>query len=183
MFDGLLPSTFTHDYVYWYDARTSMITLRSADNPWEEGDAGWTMMRDSSQWAVRKDNDYLVFPTGDTAGAFGDVFRPLEKLFGLNIIFNQQRNSMAVRIPRLNLEFSVNPASNRIQSRQYKGMHIDKNQCIRTLIGLQNKLVLCDSEGSSSSRMVLIPRDRPRLLPGEPLGISPHPSIQIDEFA
>lgn len=180
---GILPSTFTRDYVYWYDASTSTIVLRPVDNPWEDEDSGWVMTQDNAKWTARNDYDTLVFPTTGTAGAFGALFEPLERLLGLNIVFNKQKESLSIHIPRLNLEFSVNHSSYTIHSRQYKGMYVDKNQGIETIIGLQNKLVLCDSEGYSSSRMVLIPRDTPRLSPGKSMSNGLHPEIRVDDTA
>ncbi|KFA75787.1 hypothetical protein S40288_09660, partial [Stachybotrys chartarum IBT 40288] len=157
-----LPWRFYRDHVFWYNPSTSEITLRRNETPWEEDAHLWTISEKNSDWKVQDpEGNRLVFPTTCTAKSFNAVFEPMEAIFGLHIVFKPQAESIEIDIPRLRLDFFVEPGSSKIQSRQFRGMHIDKAQELETLIGLQTRLVLCNSSHNPIQRVVLIPDGTP----------------------
>ena len=181
IFNKILPFQFVKDFVYWYDVGKSEISLLSSDNPWGEDDRRWTMQQSGSEWRVRDGtNNHLVFPSKSTAKVLGAIFEPLEELWGLNILFNGQSKAVSIHRPRLNLDFSVDAHSDRIHSRQYKGMYVDSVQGIKTLIGLKSKLVLCRSDGTLISHMILVPDAMPSMSLTTFSNGQSHPSVEIE---
>ncbi|UNI16722.1 hypothetical protein JDV02_003134 [Purpureocillium takamizusanense] len=180
IFRAVLPSRFVEDFSHWYDPANSTILLRPHEYLWDEHKPCWTMLRSGSEWTVSDGTHVrLVFPDSSTSRDLADILQPLEESWGLNILFNEQSLILSVHIPRLNLDFFVAPESDKIQSRQYSGMHIDRNQGIETLVGLESKLVLCRAEGLLTSRLVLIPDGEPSMSLNKFAGIRSHPSVMI----
>ncbi|UNI17477.1 hypothetical protein JDV02_003817 [Purpureocillium takamizusanense] len=164
IFRGSLPSQLVDGFFHWYDVANSSISLWPHGHLWDEHESSWTMLRTDSKWRVRDNaNVRLVFPDSGTGRVLANILEPIEKSWGLTILFNEQSEVLNVHVPRLNLDFSVAPQSDSIQSRQYHGMRIDRNQGIDALIGLESKLVLCRTDGPLHSRLVLIPDGRPSM--------------------
>ncbi|CAH0045334.1 unnamed protein product [Clonostachys solani] len=111
-------------------------------------------------WVLQQSDTYLVRPFSRTANQLHEVFRPLKKMSALHIFFDKAAASLLIKIPRLQLDFYINKGSEDIISRQYRGMHVNPQQAIRTLIGLADKLVLV-KVGDSQNRSVLIPDWQP----------------------
>ncbi|KFA52542.1 hypothetical protein S40293_07627 [Stachybotrys chartarum IBT 40293] len=179
-----LPFRFYRDYVFWYNSNTSFITLRRKETPWEEDSRLWTMSQTTSDWKVQDiEGNRLVFPTTWTAETINTVFEPMETIFGLDIVFKPQTGSIEIDIPRLRLDFFIESGSNRIQSRQFRGMHIDEAQELETLVGLQNRLVLCSSGQKPIGRIILVPDGTPSAhIKALGNGLS-HTTVQISNTA
>ncbi|KAI9148869.1 hypothetical protein HJFPF1_10912 [Paramyrothecium foliicola] len=184
LFREILPSTFSSNYVYWYDLDTSHIHLRSKQCPWSTSDCSWTMENNINGWILHDDHgNSLIYPKTCSAQRYGAVFEPLETVFGLEIVLKSQEESMEITIPRLNLGFFAVNGSDEIQSRQYRGMLVDKSQGLQTLVGLRSRLVLRSPRGNVVTRSVLIPDDVPRLSPANSGKSIAHVSVQISETA
>lgn len=85
------------------------------------------------------------------------IFEPLENYDHVHILFKLESKDIEVRLPRLQLEFSILHGQSLIRSFQYQGMILDSNQNIGALEGLKNKMVL-RNESQSDQRLVLIPQ-------------------------
>lgn len=94
-----------------------------------------------------------------TAQCISRIFEPVEKSLKLHCILHKPTSTLQIAIPRLRLEFCLEPRSFSIQSRQYPGMEVDGEQSINSLVGLHNKILLVHS--SSGDRVLLIPRGSP----------------------
>jgi hypothetical protein len=87
-----------------------------------------------------------------------DIFQPVEKALKIHCILHAASSTLWVELPRLRLEFTLQPQSSSLQSRQYPGMSIENNQAFESLIGQHSKIVLVNSR--SHDRLVLIPEGR-----------------------
>ncbi|KAI0467023.1 hypothetical protein F4859DRAFT_518447 [Xylaria cf. heliscus] len=73
-----------------------------------------------------------------------------------DVVLDYETLVIDIDLPRLQLNLSLKPRAMAIDSRQFRGMQIDKIQEIGTLIGLRNKMVL-KSFRSSSAQKIIIP--------------------------
>jgi hypothetical protein len=85
------------------------------------------------------------------------ILQPLEDRLHIHITMDLTLRSLEIAIPRLQLEFYVTRNDSRIYSRQYRGMVVDDDQSIGTLVGLVSKLVL---RNAKCERQILIPVPR-----------------------
>jgi hypothetical protein len=75
----------------------------------------------------------------------------------IHVVLDTTTETVDVHLPRLQLGFFIDRNSDAIYSRQFRGMAIDSQQNIGTLIGLASKLVL---KMEQSERTILIPVPR-----------------------
>ena len=101
----------------------------------------------------------LISITSYTACTLSEVFSHLEEEQHIHIILDRTTRALHIQIPRLQLDFSLARGGNELQSRQYRGMIVDPDQAIGTLVGLTSKLVL-RSARLIQDRLVLIPVPR-----------------------
>ena len=163
-FKSVLPSTFTQDFVFWYNMDEAKILLCPKETPWNIEIPSWTLTKVDSRWSMVQSGSErkLIFPWSETADRYAAIFAPLEDNLGLQILLSEQLQSLQVQIPRLQLDFWVDAHSSRMMSRQYKGMRVDDDQTIGTLHGLKSKLVLVQSESTLfPERLCLIPNGEP----------------------
>jgi len=154
---GLLPDAFLEDYVHWYDRDGGYVEFRSAEEPWVSSSSNWKLQKVTSKgiWQLRKEGIHLVNVKSPTSGLLSKILEPVEKPSRIHCIFNPASSALHIDIPRLRLEFSLQTGSSSIQSRQYRGMSIDANQSLDTLVGLRNKLFLVHE--TSKERLALVP--------------------------
>lgn len=180
MFRNVLPSQLVKDFFHWYEPADSKISLWPHEGHWDEDGPRWTMVRSGSKWRVSDGAGVrLVFPDSCTASLLAEIFEPLEESWGLKVLFDEHTRTLNIHVPRLNLDFLIEPGSDKIQSRQYSGMRIDSKQGIGTLIGLQSKLVLCRTDGPLTSRSVLIPDGIPSMFLTNNGAARSHPLVTI----
>lgn len=162
--NGIVPSTFSNDCVYWYNVRTSVVSFQRSEDAWDTDTTHWRLAKKGPKWNLRYDDGRrLVFPATPTAQRLATIFQPLAGVLDLNIILDDQKGSIEILLPRFHLDFFVSIDFDRIYSRQYRGMCVDTNQGIGTLTGLSTKLVLCGCDEQNVPRLVLIPSGKPIL--------------------
>ena len=154
---GLFPDAFVEDYVHWYDQDGGYVEFRPAEEPWVSSDSNWRLHKIAAQdiWQLSKEGLHLINVESPTVKLLSQFLEPIEKSFTVHCIFNPVSSALHIDIPRLRLEFSLQSGCSSIQSRQYRGMSIDADQSLETLVGLQNKLVLVHE--TSKDRLVLVP--------------------------
>ncbi|KAF8851671.1 hypothetical protein BDZ45DRAFT_140606 [Acephala macrosclerotiorum] len=154
---GELPSAFVDDFVHWYNMNDDCVEFRSAEDPWIESSENWRLVRSStgSPWRLMKHEASLVGVKSETAKLLSTIFSPLEDQFRIHNIFHHSSSSLDIELPRLQLSFHLKSHSPSIESRQFRGMKIDPDQSLGTLVGLLNKLVLKYEKGDN--RLVIIP--------------------------
>lgn len=84
------------------------------------------------------------------------LFRALEDEPHIHILYDAIPRSIEIEVPRLKLGFRIASGDDHVQSRQYRGMVLDDDQRIGTLVGLTSKLVLRRAT-HANERLVLIP--------------------------
>lgn len=94
--------------------------------------------------------------TSKSARAMATIFQPLEDVMHIHIIFDQAAQRIEIRLPRLDLGFFTSVGDTKIYSRQHRGLILDADQGIGTLIGLTSRVVLCN-EHRAHERLLLIP--------------------------
>ncbi|KAF2835464.1 hypothetical protein M501DRAFT_432682 [Patellaria atrata CBS 101060] len=159
VFGGELPVAFAEDFVHWYDVTNDCVEFRPLKEPWTSSPNHWRLTRVNplAQWRLMKDGTSLVSVKCKTARVISKILSPLEDPLRIHIVL-QSSSSLEIELPRLQLGFHLNSGASSIQSRQFRGMSIDKSQSLDTLVGLHNKLILKHEE--NNSRLVIIPQGR-----------------------
>ncbi|KAF2856141.1 hypothetical protein T440DRAFT_531312 [Plenodomus tracheiphilus IPT5] len=154
LFKGRLPDKFVN-YVHWYDHSNDIVEFRPQDAPWFSEEDLWRLQHNISTntWRLVKAAKILVNMTSASARSFSSIFRALEVIEHIHVTFDTVTRVVDLELPRLQLSFFLGPRETQIQSRQYRGMVIDPEQSIGTLVGLDSKLVLKNQSG----RVIVIP--------------------------
>ncbi len=161
LFEDRLPQAFTTDHIHWYDTVKNEVLFRSRKTPWVSGVKDWRLVHDriDRSWRLVQESNTLINMTSPSARAFSKIFHPLDDTKHVHVVLNYETKVIDIELPRLQLVFFANLNSTTIHSRQYRGMIIDANQTIGTLVGLSSMLTLKE-EISGHERMVLIPVPR-----------------------
>ncbi|KAL6876310.1 hypothetical protein HDV57DRAFT_502181 [Trichoderma longibrachiatum] len=157
LFARSLPHTFAENFVHWYNHATRSIEFCPMGDPWQLSLDHWTMTQHGGLWKLtRGERTSLVAPESSSATLLATILSPLDAPLNLHILFDSEYKTTVVEIPSLQLEFSLKHGESVIRSRQFRGKHIDANQSMETLVGLESKLILQDSK-KEDDRMVIIP--------------------------
>lgn len=185
-FTGLLPKQLVRGFVHWFDGEEDAVEFRSSSTPWKSSSLNWRLTRVDGGWKLTKgDDETLICPESNTARKLSDVFSPMEERLGLQISHIQCRDKLIIEISRLQLSFELLLGASTLCSVQFKGMKVDESQNIGALVGLQNKLVLCNENGPKE-RIVLIPQGKVSWEGSEDVwdygsGIHSHVLVKIDQ--
>ncbi|KAK3937045.1 hypothetical protein QBC46DRAFT_320431 [Diplogelasinospora grovesii] len=168
-----LPESFVSNYAHWRNLSTDMMEFRPIGQPWTTciGD-NWVLVRENpDQDPVLKQGPRCVLdPHSKSAQHLSNILRPIEHLKHIDLIFDRGERVLTVDLPRYRISFTLAQGESIIRSKHYAGMCIDASQCLDTLVGLDNKLVLTSigqasqtsdgngSESSFASRVVLVPQ-------------------------
>ena len=151
------PTAFTDNFVHWYDFTDDCLEFRPVENPWTSSVDHWRIKRANpgSWWRLRKHETSLISIESETAKEISRILSPLEDLLSIHIIFRQCSSSLEIQLPRLRLAFHLDAGQSYIRSRQYRGMLIDTDQSLGTLVGLRNKLIL--KHETEGNRLLIVP--------------------------
>lgn len=171
------PMAFVQERVHWYDMTNDRVEFRCHDTPWNFSLTDWTLNRRdrSGLWDLTSCGRTLVALNRDTAKVVTQVLCSLEGSLRTHCILDEATGVLDVELPRIQLGFYIRPGCDRISSRQYRGMFVDKHQQLGSLIGLGSKLVL-RGKGERPSRMIIIPHGDVSFAQTEK-----HVSISIDK--
>ncbi|KAG6036493.1 hypothetical protein E4U41_005708 [Claviceps citrina] len=143
VFHGRLPRNFIDNYIHWYNRNTRTVELRPKTCPWRSSSQNWTMKKMLMHWTLNRHERRLVSITSSSAIQLCRLFEPLETIDHIHVILDAASAKIDLEMPRLKLDFFYDlGGSPRLSSRQYRGMHLDQDQKVGTLVGLQSKLVL-----------------------------------------
>ncbi|KAF1915062.1 hypothetical protein BDU57DRAFT_539445 [Ampelomyces quisqualis] len=156
MFNGCVPLAFVTDYIHWYDRDRNEVLFRLREDPWSCGSDDWKLIWTGHSWQLVREASILTSISSRTARTLSKILNPLEDPEHIHVILERSTLSLHVQLPRLQLDFQVEHQDDRIQSRQYRGMIVDTDQNMGTLVGLLSKLVLRPSI-TLEDRLVLIP--------------------------
>ncbi|KAF8546980.1 hypothetical protein OG21DRAFT_1607573 [Imleria badia] len=161
-----LPTTLVEHHAHWLDLSTSIIEIRPLDKPWKKSPENWCIHPISGQYRLFRGRESLVDIASPT---WAMVSRRLACLdISKNLIIttspiesaeSSPSSQLSVALPRYGLSFFINQHGE-LESRDFKDMVYDENQCIGTLFGLVNRLVLrtkAQIEEDLIPRCILIP--------------------------
>ncbi|KKZ67076.1 hypothetical protein EMCG_07247 [[Emmonsia] crescens] len=154
LLDGMFPEYFVKKFVQWYDMADDYLEFRPIEDPWTSSPDNWRLTRDGLRWHLMKHGASLISVNSDTAAVLSRMLSPVEVLPRIHIIFHRSKLSLEVDLPRLQLGFHLKSGDSLLQSTQFRGMAVDSDQSLGTLVGLQNKLVLKHKDGG---RLVILP--------------------------
>jgi hypothetical protein len=186
-FEGDLPATFVEHHAHWLDLSTSMIEIRPLDKPWEQSAENWCIHPVSGQYRLFKGRESLVDIRSPTWAMVSGRLECLEISKNLIITTSPMESphsspspQLSIALPRYGLFFFVNQQGE-LESRDFKSMVYDENQCIGTLFGLVNRLVLRPKariEEDLIPRRILIPFGKHHVEEDE---YHVHVTIKVDE--
>lgn len=157
VFERQMPHAFTLRYIHWYDHETKEVIFRTREGPWESSCADqWHLRQHGASWRLQKDSQHLVSMSSDTARQISSLFKFVGFGPHVHILCDKQLEKSLIELPRLKLDFELIRGDDRIRSRQYRGMILDKDQRMGTLVGLTSKLVLRHPQ-ATNDRLILIP--------------------------
>ncbi len=157
---GKFPVAFVDEFVHWYDITDDCLEFRPIEDPWTSSPDNWrlTRARADSKWHLMKDGISLVSVKSKTTEVLSGILSPLEDPLRIHIIFDHSSLRLQVELPRLQLGFHLKSGASSIHSRQFRGMSIDTDQSLGTLVGLCNKLML--KHENDGNRLVVVPDGR-----------------------
>jgi hypothetical protein len=163
---GDLPTAFVHGHVHWLNLSTLIIEIRPLEKIWEHSLDNWRIECAAGQYRMYKGRECLVdvhSPTWEMVSRRLKCLDSPENLIITTLPIDTPQSSpvrrLSVVLPRYSLSFFVNENGD-LESRDFKDMVYDENQCIGTLFGLEDLLVLRSKvqvEDELVHRCVIIP--------------------------
>ncbi|KXT06191.1 hypothetical protein AC578_1431 [Pseudocercospora eumusae] len=150
IFDGAFPSAFVGDYVHWYHSESDVVEFRPAQDPWNHNSAAqWTLMRSKncSGWCLVKDGSSLLGLSSRSSKMVGQILSPLANSSDIHVVSQPSEHLIHVEMPHLRHGFVLRRGSSSLQSKEFRSMEVDQNQCLGTLIGFKNKVLLRSNDG------------------------------------
>ncbi|KAK5262829.1 hypothetical protein LTR96_011692, partial [Exophiala xenobiotica] len=157
---GEFPVHFTADFVHWYDIQDNYVEFRPVGDPWNSSLDNWRLVRDPGQdwWRLVKGGLSLISLSSETSKVIGDVLSPLEAPAHVHIVRHCSLSKLEIELPRLSLAFSLRSGTSFIESKQFRGLAVDTDQSLKTLVGLQSKLMLKNKV--TGRRLLIVPEGR-----------------------
>ncbi|KAL3483630.1 hypothetical protein BJX62DRAFT_249297 [Aspergillus germanicus] len=154
---GLLPDSFVDEYAHWYNKRTGAVEFYLSSNPFPDSSCKWCLEELDGFWKLRgQEGVFVLVPSSGLAQCVAAIVADLETPLSLHMFYYANRRLLDVRIPSLELGFFWYEGESVIRSHQFRGMHVDEDQSLGTLVGLKSKLVLRGNQ-NPPTRLVLIP--------------------------
>lgn len=155
--DTDFPKALVQDYTHWLHMSTGSVEWRPLTRMWEPARGEWLMQLDNgNDYRLRYDGKSLVDVRSQTFQEISRILSPLEHPIHLHVLYDNTERKLNIHLPRYKLDFLLKSKGIILESKQFRGMAVDKVQCIGTLSGLVNKLVLRSISGAS--RIVVVPQ-------------------------
>ncbi|TDL21941.1 hypothetical protein BD410DRAFT_770925 [Rickenella mellea] len=159
-----LPELFVQDNVHWLNLSNRTIELRPLETLWVSSPKNWHIhLPQIGRWTIYRLSSpsiCLVDVRSRTFTMFAECIKPLERRRYLHVELDCNSNVLSLDLPRFKLQFFVN-AANQIESKNLRGMVIDSDQSVGSLVGLSNQLVLRPRRDD----MLALPRSRRVIIP------------------
>lgn len=157
---GEFPVHFTAGFVHWYDAQDGDVEFRPVGDPWNSSLDNWRLIRDLGQdrWRLVKGSLSLISLSSKTSRVINEILSPLETPAYVHIIRQRSLSKVEIELPRLSLAFSLESGTSLLQSKQFRGLAVDAEQSLETLVGLQSKLILRNK--GTGRRLLIAPEGR-----------------------
>ena len=158
---GDLPPALVRDHAHWLNLSAKIIEIRPLEQAWETSSEHWRIECASGQYRMYKGREALVDIRSPTWALVSKCFECLidvDKSMWIRNFLNESRNllitmspidpvqsasmqQLSVTLPRYGLSFFVNEKEE-LESRDFKDMVYDEDQCVGALFGLEHLLVL-----------------------------------------
>ena len=142
---GDLPQTLIWKHIHWLDLSTAIIEIRPFESVWKHSPENWKIECIAGQYCMHKGDTFLTDIRSPTWEMISSRLQCLELPENLIVTSSTSDSSpvpqLSVVLPRYNLSFFVNEDGN-LESRDFKEMVYDKDQCAGALLGFENQLVL-----------------------------------------
>ena len=146
--EGDLPAPLIEGHVHWLSFSTSVLEICPLNSIWETSPKNWKIDCIPGQYRVHRGHELLVDIRSPSWAMVSELLKPLEPpsnlLISASPIDSGRPSSswqLSVVLPRYGLSFYIDKDGD-LQSRDIRGMVYDENQCVGTLFGLINRLVL-----------------------------------------
>ena len=154
-----LPSILIEKHVHWLNLCTGTIEVRPLLSLWHSSEDNWcTWFVVGRHFMVR--GCFMLFDIrSPTWKMLSGLLKPLQDPQDLMVMRDCRTSTVSVDLPRYGLSFFINSDWD-LESCHPRGMVYDRDQSIRTLFGLVNKLVLRPKDNLGTDlvqRQVLIP--------------------------
>lgn len=158
LFRKHLPTAFVEGRVHWYNMNADCVEFRSYESLWEPAPSGWVQVRSNQAglWKLSNGTHSLVSAQSNTSMHLSKLLGRLEDTPYIHCVLDHATSSLDIELPRLQLGFNLSPGSDHVISRQFRGMSIDENQSIGTLVGLGSRLTL-RTANEGDQRVIIIP--------------------------
>lgn len=176
---GLLPDSFVHEYAHWYNNMTGAVEFCLFSNPFPASSCKWCLEERDGFWKLRgQEGVFVLAPSSGLAQCVAAIVADLETPLSLHMLYDANRTLLDIRIPRLELGFSLNEGESVIRSHQFRGLHIDEDQSLGTLVGLKSKLVLRGNQ-NPPTRLVLIPEGEVEIKKNDSDKVHDHVTVSV----
>ncbi|TKA61777.1 hypothetical protein B0A55_12708 [Friedmanniomyces simplex] len=164
LFCAIYPAAFSEEYFHWYDIDAGVVEFRPIKDAWSgSGSRTWTLIPDqrTATWRLTKDSQVLLSLPSATSKALTSILLPLADHNRIHIISQPSQQHSAttlplalqpslleveVEIPGLQLCFRLEAKQSELRSKEFPNTFIDRDQSLGVLVGLQNRLILRQSE-------------------------------------
>ncbi|KAI3342590.1 hypothetical protein F4824DRAFT_113897 [Ustulina deusta] len=154
LLQGMFPTHFIHGFVHWYNCIDKTLEFRPLAAPWDSGGMTCTLSKSSEGWTLIRKGCAVLGVNSTTSTAIANLLSPLAEGSDIHVLLQRSDgSSLEVEIPALQLGFFLNLGESNLRSREFRGMLVDSDQSLGTLIGLINKLIL----KRGNQRLVLVP--------------------------
>ena len=143
---GDLPAVLVEGHAHWLNLSTFVLEICPLDTIWKTSPENWKINCIPGNYRMHRGDELLIDIRSSSWAMVSDLLKPLDTAQNLLISVlpidsGSQSLQLSVALPRYGLSFHVD-GDGELQSRNIRGMVYDKNQCIGTMFGLVNRLVL-----------------------------------------
>lgn len=156
LFRGHFPDSFVDDFVHWYNYTTGHVEFRPVAAAWDaQATEKWVLSRydgildngkkrDDSKWALvlPRNGSLLVSMESETATLLASILAPLAQPRSIHCVAGSSSTFLDVKLPNLRLAFHLIQNETTLRCREFRGMIVDPDQTLGTLVGFRNKLML-----------------------------------------
>ncbi|KAI0818346.1 hypothetical protein GGR55DRAFT_694556 [Xylaria sp. FL0064] len=142
LLEGVFPSHFIHDFVHWYDCMNDRIEFRHLSASWDSDGTECVLSRSGGCWKLIRKGSAVLGLNSTASTTISQLLRPLAERSNIHVFRSLDGSSLEVEIPALRLGFFLAPGESHLRSREFRGMSVDDDQSLGTLIGFTNKLLL-----------------------------------------
>ncbi|KAH8842840.1 hypothetical protein MCOR03_011055 [Pyricularia oryzae] len=185
-FEGGIPSNFIASYFHWYDKGASILEFRPRTHRWTSSDNIWKAKRQDEnpdEWELSQGESgdkLLLNASKSPVNILARQVESIARSTDICICLDKGAKQVSISLSRLGLCFDFDATTSMLHSKEFKGMRIDPDQSLGSLVGLQQKLVLCSA--SSTARGIIIPVGDVSVRP-QSLQPTAHSQTLISKFA